>query len=95
MNTDVVLKSFIYDNGHYVYCPYSNKLLEITREHFSELKHLEYCGFEKYALLNKNCQSYKDIMFLIEKGITSIPLFSAASINLNIYFSGPPAIKYR
>ncbi len=69
INSNVTLKTFIHGESCYLYCPFPNKLIQITKEHYSEIKFLEHYGFDNYLRLNKESQAYKDIVVLIQKKV--------------------------
>ncbi len=64
-----VYKLFIYKNLYFFYEPYSNRLLEISEDHYSELSLLQKLGFEKYNSLKHKNNTHKDILTLVNKGL--------------------------
>lgn len=69
INDIPIIKSFIYNNECFFYDTNTNYLFQITAEQFYEIKLLQKIGLKRYIRLNKNTQSYKDIIMLIKKGL--------------------------
>ena len=68
MKDKPIIKPFISNNKYYVYDAYSNAILNIKKEHFSEIQSLLDKGLQKYNSLGKHTQEYLDIQLLINKG---------------------------
>lgn len=64
-----VIKTFVVDGEYYLYDTYSNQLLEVSRDHYGEIKQLETIGLKEYISLDKYSDAYRDVLLLIEKGM--------------------------
>ncbi len=73
MNENPVIKLFIYKNSFYMYTPFSNHILRVTKEQFKELKELEKIGLESYQSQKKGTLEYQDIISLIRSGFITKP----------------------
>ncbi|MBR6559058.1 MAG: radical SAM protein [Clostridia bacterium] len=69
MINNITLKTFVHGENCYLYCPFPNKLIRISKEHYSEIKFLERYGLDCYLKLEKESQAYKDIVVLIQKKV--------------------------
>lgn len=63
-----IAKIFTFKGKCFLYDTYTNRLLEITKEHFGEIKKLQSIGLDSYKQLNKHEKTYKDVIMLIQKG---------------------------
>ena len=68
MNDKPIIKTFIYKDSFFMYTPYSNNILRITRNQFEELKELEILGVNAYLQLSREIPEYQEIISLIESG---------------------------
>lgn len=66
MTDKPVIKTFLYKEGFFMYTPYSNHILQVTQNHFKELKELEFLGINAYLHQNRDNPEYQDIISLIE-----------------------------
>ena len=73
MNKKTIIKTFIYKDNFFMYTPYSNHILQITRNQFMELKDLELLGIKEYLRQNRKVPEYHDIVSLIESGFITEP----------------------
>jgi uncharacterized protein len=69
INDIPVIKTFFYNNKYYLYDTYTNRLLEVSKSQFMEIKELKRVGINAYLQLDKSTQSYRDIEMLINKGM--------------------------
>lgn len=69
INDIPVIKTFFYNNKYYLYDTYTNRLLEVSKNQFMEIKKLKRVGINAYLQLDKPTQSYRDIEMLINKGM--------------------------
>lgn len=63
-----VIKTFVYENQFYFYDTYLNKVIRVSYEQFTEICELMKIGLAEYMQLNKDTNSYNDIIKLIHKG---------------------------
>lgn len=73
-NLDVpVAKKFIFDNKYFLYDTLTNRLFNITKDHFFEISILEKIGISEYVRLPRDNKAYRDIIMLLHKGILRAP----------------------
>ena len=73
-NLDVpVAKKFIFDNKYFLYDTFTNRLFNITKDHFFEISILEKIGISEYVRLPRDNKAYRDIIMLLHKGILRAP----------------------
>lgn len=63
-----VIKLFTVNGNYYVYDTYNNRILNISKEQFTEIKRLEGCGIEKYREMQTETVAYNDVILLLNKG---------------------------
>jgi len=68
-----VIKTFIDDGRYYLYDTYTNRLINIQKEHYIELSQLQKIGIEQYRALARCDKPYKDILALMNKGLLKPP----------------------
>lgn len=68
-----VIKKFIVNGVYYLYDTYTNRLINIQKEHYIELGKIQKLGITKYLSLKHNDKPYKDILALINKGFLKPP----------------------
>ncbi len=68
-----IIKLFVHEGEQYLYEPYSNRLLKISRKLFKELKEVQKIGITEYMDQKKQSQEYKDAIMLIRKKIIRKP----------------------
>ena len=69
MDTKILVKLFIYKGRFFVYTPYSNNILCITKEQYKELQRLAKLDLNEYLSENNYTQEYRDIVMLIKSGL--------------------------
>lgn len=73
MGKKTLIKLFVYKGCFFVYTPYSNNILCITKEQYKELQKLEKLGFNEYMQQKVDTQEYHDTILLIESGFITKP----------------------
>lgn len=68
-----VIKTFIVNGSYYLYDTYTNRLINIQKEHYVELNRLQKLGIEQYKSLGLCNKPYKDILVLMNKGLLKPP----------------------
>lgn len=68
-----VMKTFFTDGRYYLYDTYTNWLINVQKEHYIELNQLQKVGINQYKSLGHNDMTYKDILFLMNKGLLKPP----------------------
>ena len=68
-----VIKTFIVDGSYYLYDTYTNRLINIQKEHYVELNRLQELGIDRYKSLGLCDKPYKDILMLMNKGLLKPP----------------------
>lgn len=68
-----VIKTFVAGGCYYLYDTYTNRLINIQKEHYIELGWLQKIGIAEYKALNLCDKAYKDIIVLMNKGFLKPP----------------------
>lgn len=70
LNSDVpVMKIFMNHGKFYLYDTYTNRLFEVTKDHYIELNKLYHLGLKRYLQIYNKSTVYNDIVTLIHKGM--------------------------
>lgn len=63
-----IIKLFAYKNKFFFYDTFNNTILEVSKSQYLDINELLKIGIEKFRILQKETNSYKSIVHLIEKG---------------------------
>lgn len=72
-----VIKSFMHKGKFFIYTPYTNHILRITKKHYEEIKKLEHLGFQKYILQNSEKTDSYSLKRLIQSGFITNSFINA------------------